>query len=543
MHYKKLPILPKIVMAAFLLLFCACQKHEENHLFVSCDSMFISNGQTLYFDITTDAKSECQFEITSMPEWLRIRPLIGWVQAGNAAHLAATTLFDYFDSNNIHYGTISITSDVENVTIEVVGVANPDVIFSVSDTLVYPNGINVQTLKVTNNSELTLPYSITTSSNAISVESDHGEVPPHGQADIQVEIDREAIIDGFISPTLDVTVNEIVKTVSFEIERKRLLPAEVIDAEYSKTRDVLAYVTDKRTLNVYHPDTKNTDVIQLRYRPTCLSLSLDGNYAAVGFDKHVTYVDLLTCETLTTNNISCMASDIVLGNNHWAYVVPDSDMLQEIQYLDVSTPNSTVYHLAGIKARSKARLHPSGKYIYCAVYGSRPTQIKKFDIQNDTIVFMYDSPSLNTPPFSDDFWYSEDGNKIFNKGGAVIRATEDQATDMHKIGSFGYFYTNVATRIFYVDHSEIKRQIYSIYQLNNGFPNDPYIYVNSSEDYTMKSYIALEKYMMLNNGNLVTRYETEPYFVFTDSQGDIIYVITKSAAADTQWALETIPIQ
>src|SRR5690606_17009663 len=104
-------------------------------------------------------------------------------------------------------------------------------------------------------------------------------------------------------------------------EQKIMLSTNVIDAEYSKSKDILVYVSSKPSkIHIFQPaegSSTGTFSLDLDYTPTCVSVSPDGATAVVGHDGHITYVDLNHKAILRSYSVSCYAFDIVLGGNKW----------------------------------------------------------------------------------------------------------------------------------------------------------------------------------------------------------------------------------
>ena len=350
-------------------------------------------------------------------------------------------------------------------------------------------------------------------------------------------------------PTFSITVRcRIGNTNSQNIT---IIEGTVIDAEYSKINNTLVYVTSNLLLNIYDPSSKNTENITLPYVPTCLSLSLNGSKAVVGHDGHVTYVDLLTKQIINTYDVSCNASDIVLGNNEWAYVFPKSDQWAYIRCINVNLNNSTETLHTGysIYAGTKAKLHPSGKYIYGANNGLSPSDLEKYDIQNGTAEYLYDSPYHGQYEPNGDLWFSEDGNRIFTRGKNVFKTSEIQEQDMLYNGAinlesnstYGY------ERIMWLDHSEAKKNLFIISSNDDYWnnTNKSSIYIYNSDNLTFRNKRELEDYLVKDNSGNEEFYLAEPHFVFSNSGGSEIYAITKAVGSGlvNEWAIQTLNIE
>ena len=258
-----------------------------------------------------------------------------------------------------------ITTAYDSKNVKLIGLPEDHTDYSLPEALFFPQNIDNTILRINNYGNTTLEYSIASSSSLISLSSTSGQIAMMQNADINVSIDRENLLT-VTNPELYVTIDGTVDTVPLILEKKYILPNDVVDAEYAKATDLLVYVAADAPLNIYHPDTKALSSVALSYIPTCVSIAPDGTKAVVGHDAHVTYVDLMTETVLTTNAVSCDALDIVLTNDGWTYVFPRRDQWEDIRCINVSTDNaSETLHIGyDIYAGTKAKLHPSGKYVY-----------------------------------------------------------------------------------------------------------------------------------------------------------------------------------
>lgn len=58
--------------------------------------------------------------------------------------------------------------------------------------------------------------------------------------------------------------------------------ADVIDAEYSKMKDILVYVSpNPAKLNIFKSLTIQTESVTLDYNPSCVSVASNGEFAVV----------------------------------------------------------------------------------------------------------------------------------------------------------------------------------------------------------------------------------------------------------------------
>lgn len=450
------------------------------------------------------------------------------------------------DYLTVNESFLYLSSAFDEKKVKLIGVPEDYYEYTLPDTLFFPQGEDNVILRIKNYGNVTLHYSINASTSFVSFTPTSGEVSMLEQADIDVTIDRENILS-VPHPALYVTIDDTVDTVLLVPEKKFMLPNDVIDAEYAKATNLLVYVAADATLNIYRPDTKTLSSVSLNYTPTCVSVSPDGTKAAVGHDAHVTYVDLMTESVLTTNDISCDALDIVLTNDAWTYVFPRRDQWTRIVCINVSTNNAleTMHTGYDIYAGTKGKLHPSGKYVYGADNGLSPADIEKYDIQNGTAAYLYDSPYHGDYAMGGDLWFEENGERLFTRAGTVFKTNEMQSMDMiynGKITLEGSYRS-----IVWLDQLNQKREIYLVTQTYTWYDDDPlppYVYVYNSDNLTFKTKMRLEDYSVVN-GDEYKMYAATPYFVFAHSNGAQLYVITKATGSGMvhEWAIQTIELE
>lgn len=424
--------------------------------------------------------------------------------------------------------------------------------YSLPDSLSFSTFGVSQGITIKNEGNIPLNYSLTTSNDFISSSTSSGNVSVGQQGNIVILVNRSAMITGKYISQIYLKVNNKLDTVNVKIEnfkeQKTVLSTDVIDAEYSKSKDILVYVSSSPSkIHIVRPSEgiTSTTSLDLDFIPTCVSVSPDGATAVVGHDAHITYVDLNTKAIVRSYSVSCNALDIVLGKNKWAYVFPKSDQWTNIRCVNVELPNDNEVLSSGgsIYAGTKAKLHPSGNYIYGANNGLSPSDVEKYNIQNGRAQRLYDSPYHGTYPMSGDLWFSESGDRIFMRGKTVLKTSEVQSSDMVYNGTISLETTSPLT--MWLDHSSSKNNLY-IVASGDGFnnKNKPYIYVHNASNLVYKSKFELEKYLVPDNKGSGVFYTPEPHYVFSNSTGSNVFVLTKAVGSGLQneWAIQTISI-
>lgn len=548
----------KLLLITFLLtttfMGCRFDKNDDPEvepvisLILSEDTIFFHESEYKSLFISTQPTSECSYRIISHPDWLQVQEGSGYINRS----IAEVVMFADLDGQmpGIFEGSVEIMSTVGNKSVFVRAIIGEQFIINVPDSLNFSIGQNTSNLVITNNGNTAITYSLTVSNDYISIPQPTGELDPYETATIEVNANRQGMVTGSyqsgISATINGEVYDIVVNIEHLIENKIILNSDVVDAEYNKVKDILVYVSPfPAAVNIYHCSTGVTESITLDFTPGCVSIAPDGETAVVGHDGHLSYVDLETLSLIRTYSVSCDAIDIVISPYQWAYVFPRHDQWADVKSVDLSLPYDNELPSQGysIYAGTLGRMHPSGKYIYGADNGLSPSDIEKYDIQNGGLSYMYDSPYHGDYSMGGNLWFSEDGARIFTRGRTVLKTSEVQSLDMLYNGTIPL---DNYCRIMWLDHSTAKNNLYIISSGESYWDdaNKPFIFVHNALNLTYKSSIPLEKYIVVDNFGNGSNYEAEPYFVFSNSSGNKIYVLTKAVGSGLihEWAIQSFNI-
>jgi len=425
--------------------------------------------------------------------------------------------------------------------------------YSIPDTLNFTIFNNKLVLNIENQGETALNYSLSSSKNYVSVSKKEGAITSLNHDEITVTVDKQDLTNGKSYSKLYLNINNkkdsIVISVTHFVEQKVVLNSDVVDAEFSKVTNQLVYVSaSPAAVNILSTNTGLIESIPLLYPPTCISISPDGKTAVIGHDRHISYINLTSKNITKTYPVSCYANDIVLGNNKWAYIFPLKGQSTFIRSINLSLTNDNEYEHIGEKIYegNKARLHPSGKYIYGAENSLSPMDIEKYDIQNGNAEYSYDSPYHGDYIMNGNLWFSEDGNRIFTRGKTVFKTSELRSQDMIYNGTINTE-TNVYSPIEWLDHSSVKNNVYLLLVADNNWIQKklPYIYVYNDSNLSFKNKIPLEQFLVSKSESNKVFYDAEPFFVFSNSAGNNLFVIVKATGAGLakEWAIEKISIE
>ena len=527
-----------LLFASASMTFQSCHKvNNEPCLIVSADTLVFKGNETLSLFVTTNNPERREFYVDVPYSWISVYPQSGRIAEGETVELKVTSYsYDYTTFNE---DFLYLSSAYDQKAVKLIGLPEDYASYTLPETLYIPQDVDNVNMRISNYGNTTLNYAITASTTSVSCSPASGHVGLMQHADINVTVDREALLSNPF-PKLFVSIDDVVDTVLIVPEQKLMLPNDVVDAEYAKATDMLVYVATNSTLNIYHPDTKALSTIALNYVPTCVSISPDGTKAVAGHNAHVTYVDLMAETVLTVNNVSCDAIDIVLTDDGWTYVFPRRDQWEHIRCINVSTDNaleSQSSHL--LYAGSKGKLHPSGKYLY-ATENLSSYDIEKYDIQEGTAVYLYDSYTGDYTS-GGDLWFEENGERVFTRSGNVFKTNEVQSLDLMYNGSITL--ESNYNSIRWVDHLALNNELYVLQQVNNwnNDDNPPYVYVYNADNLSYKTKMRVEDFSV-EQGDTYSIYNAIPNFVFANSNGTELYVVTKAKGSGLlhEWAIQTL---
>lgn len=544
-----------IYLGILLTTFFGCTPDDTNNepeLVFSEETIVFNSSETKTLFLTTKPKTDCDYRITSKPSWVTIDHESGNISLNyGISEIKITSNFTNLKPGT-YEGKLQFTTTLGNRSILLKGIVGDNLLYSFPKILNFSMLENSKVFTIKNEGNIPLSFNIDNTNTKITLSSYTGEIVVGGQKEITVTINKDGLPNGISNYNLNLTINNIKpETIAVNIdnfkEQKLILSGDVMDAEYSKVKDQLVFVSaNPSKVTIFNPNTSSIDNIPLTYTPTCISISQDGETAVVGHDGHISYINLKTKSIIKTYSASCYALDVVLANNKWAYVFPKDDQWEYVRCinLNISTDNEANSTGGSIYAGTKGRLHPSGKFIYGADNGLSPSDIEKYDIQNGVANAIYDSPYHGDYPMNGNLWFSEDGNRIFTRGKTVLKTSEVQSIDMIYNGKIN---TDSNANIEWLDHSSIKNNLYVILTNGDVWTNkkSPFIYIYNSTNLSFKNKIELEKYPVPSSTSGTTFYDAEPFFVFSNSVGNNIIVITKAMGSGlvNEWGIQKISVE
>ncbi len=247
------------------------------------------------------------------------------------------------------------------------------------------------------------------------------------------------------------------------------LSGDIVDAEFDRTNDRLIAVSMfPDQIRKFDISSETVQTIDLNLPPTSVSVVQDGNFAAVGHNGRISYIDLDKMELVKMYDVTTDVLDIVLAPNNWVYAFPREDQWERIRCIDLSSGNEMLNTGGQIYAGTIAKLHPSGNFIYATDNGISPSDIEKYDITNGTADYLYDSPYHGDFAIDGNLWFSESGDQLFTRGRNVFNATTVSTVDLTYDGAL-----IGEDRITTMDYHSDANRIYAVLEAGEVYEKEP----------------------------------------------------------------------
>lgn len=516
---------------------------------------------SLYFSETEDQKlifikntgtGFLSWELQPQPSWLVFNHYSGTLLEGDSIQVVAIV-----SRNGLAVGTeqgeaVFVSNSEEgNVTMSITVEVPPVSILTLSASeLIFDYFNDNNSLYIKNEGNIPMDWNISNPNEYLITEPVTGTLQIGDSIEISLEVDRTNLNSQIYNIEISIEYGEEQDTivpivVKHYKENKLLIEGYIIDAEYDRNNDVIIAVTNTPLqLQKFSPQSQTEETVALSLSPNCVSVSPDGNYAAVGHSGKVSYVNLNSMEVEEVYFVTTVAHDVVLASNGWVYVFPEQDDdWGRIRCIELATGIETNHTGSSIYGRTIAKLHPSGNFIYGANNGLSPSDFEKYDITGGTAAYMYDSPYHGNYSFGGDIWISEDGNRLFARSKNVFNSSENQSNDMTYNGNL-VGDGSVVT----LDHSTNANMIFAVLTAGSGWGVVPSSEVRmyGSDFLTFQGEIQLPGFLIPDGSGGGVFYNSLGYFGFFDSTGTQFYVIVKveeGSGSLNEWAIATLEVE
>lgn len=306
---------------------------------------------------------------------------------------------------------------------------------------------------------------------------------------------------------------------------------DVIDAEYSDELEAVVMVSasPSSALHVLDPVTGARYAVALNKVPTSVSVSPDGQSAAVGHDALISHVDLAElvqtgATSLLHLNVSALVSDLVLDGRGFVHVFPGpAGAWTRLRSIEIAT-DTEIDVVRSVAGNSRGKLDPSGDYLY-VVEPVSASNVEKYDVTLGTAEYLYGSTGY---PSCQDLWVEESGQAIYTACGYTFRASGVQSEDLTDLGRLELSSPAYRYRISHLSQSDEMKETMLIEQTWNECTASPKpeecwtnvaLYESDFLNRTAQYYIAPISF----NGDL---HRQRGLFVFHSADGARRYMIS-----------------
>jgi hypothetical protein len=523
----------------------------QNTLALSYNSYYIP-----WLSLYNNGLGILMWKIKSMPDWLAVDTIKLKAYSNFIPPNTELNIPLLFKLNNVSFesmsGSIVLSTndkDRSEVTINVTGDLGKPELFTRTDLINYSYSETTKDFTLVNVGTGILVWKFNNIPEWLVV------APSSGVYDIFTKhnnvvfsCDRTKLSPGLNSATVILKTNDNAHPLySIKVtanapgisKNMRAVDGNIEDAVFNKDANILYYVTsspDKFTAyDVINKSVLNE--IPLSKTPTCLAISEDWTKAAVGHNGYISALDLLNNTVASTFTVNCSVNDIAWAENDWFCYTQNELGPAGLHW--INTVNGSLFDdpdQESLYGRSMIKKVPNQTYLIATRLSSFPSGFFAYDIATRREK-SYAHMSLTN------FWFSEDGDYIFDMGQNVYRTTSST-------GSTDTF----------------NAKIYSIGNINTGnsenyglqylYHNDNYLWIlqyNSSSYNSSNNLYQIED----NNYTLVKKYDyelicqpdaqTTPFnltanYVFTNKEGTEIAVLCKGVN-NNFWVIQFIPVQ
>lgn len=531
----------KFILSLFVLLhFLGCSEDESENrlqLVLSTPKVVLNESGRGEFQIALNGDGQDELNIESQPEWLNVSYASLIVsKSGIPIEISA----DLGLLSGRYVGSLVLTTTGGGRATLLVEYNKLATGLGISENILeFGYFEQEKSFYVENSGFQTLNWEIVNTNTLLQIEPSSGAINVGASTLVTVTIDRGALGNGTFDYTIRIKdsetqlVEQVIRINHF-IEEKLLISGTVVDAEYDRINDVLVFVTSNpNEIRKYNPVSGEILSLALNMPPNAISIGQTGNFAAVGHNGRFSYIDLTTMQLERMYDVTCDANDIILAPNDWVYVFQKDYQGTEFRCVKLEDGAESLSAGGFNYYNSKAKLHPSGNYLYVANNGLSPSDFDKYDISSGPALYLYDSPYHGDFEFNGNIWIDEAGNRLFSKSRNVFDSTEEQSTDMRYDGVLEGNQMIAAMDI----HSQVGK-LYAILETGDGYPKVPSNSIRryNAEFLTYQSEIQLPGFIEETQDGIGRQNASEGHFGFFNSSGTQFYILLKDTNNES-WAI------
>lgn len=363
-----------------------------------------------------------------------------------------------------------------------------------------------------------------------------GNLSPGETIQVEFTLDRTGLDNGYYTEDFELVSNEgpvdfLVLDYQVYTEEKYLLDGTAIDAEYSRSRNVMYVIQEFPNLVVaFDSATETVDNLNMGFTPLEISLSPSESYAVVRGFSNFSVIDCASFNVINTVPTTIGIDAITIDDLGNTYVFSTNGLTT----YDLSG-NENNTGLAGGKTLSKARLHPTNNSIFAVSNASN--ELLVFDI-TDIGNISETSQFLNFDPHSD-FWFSDLGDKLITQTADIYDINNNQVSYIKHIDISDEFLD-----VFYSSTFNIFSGVIAFiddYDPNNIYPEGGFKF--RASDCSQQQPIDDITFVVNNFGDFYIEPGVARYVGIDESSSSYIVVSSTYDIQAGPWAISKIAIQ
>jgi hypothetical protein len=508
--------------------------------------------------------ANASFSISDIPQWLDISPTSGQFTNGVTFVTCRASVNSKFDKCGLYNVMITVTIDGVGkycVPVYYINEGTPELVAAESLKVTYSQYYQEQYLDISNNGNGILMFSIKECPEWVIIRADASSMlMPYSTTSLFVtfnaeyNVTDEMIAKGQLKGNIVIASNDrkhnewVVEVVcNFAASAGNIMPifGMVSDAWLDKSTDLLYIATQQpNRISVYNTKTKSTDhAITLPYAPTCFKMSGDKSKIAVGHEGKISFVDMSNNEIEKTVEVETTVFDIEWGADNWCCYTPGYTFqgFCGLKWINAITderyeaPND--YEIRGGAIIKKI---PNHDYMIVTHLSLSPSGIYVYDSQTREYVKYFHETLVDNYRISDPFWFSENGDYLFDSNGNVYRTS--LLINNTEVSPVSRLKLNERT-ISSLDHNQATNTLWALYQSSVYETNYGKIWQLETNDYMLvQTLYYTESYPTVIDG-FYGEYPVEGRYIFSNSAGDEIFVIKNIREENLNaWSMEYISL-
>ncbi len=478
-------------------------------------------------------------------ERLGVIPFQGRITAGDSAFITV-----FIDKSRmpaaLYHETITITSNSVRGSLTIPVVFEVPAFTGISlnpSALRFDFRIDSAYFTITNIGNIPVNWLSEGGANYLTISPVSGTVEINDTARVRLVVDRTGLATDTLTTEIHFICNDSFHdTLNVELWNFRSdiwwLDFEIFDVDYNRSSDLLtATCPFPYSLNSINLTTRSIANFELPRSPECVSIHPDGGFAVVGHNGSISLVDLSGLNPVRSIDLSAVADDIIFGPNNWVYVFPRIDQWTNIFCINLLDGSERMSNRL-IWQGTRARLHPSGNYIYGLSRDIYPNDLEKYDIRRDTALVLYNSPYHGDYDLGREFWIAEDGTRIYTASGNTFTSSEARESDMFYRGHF-----DGMEEIRWASLSDAQNLVALLGPRQDATGIYDRVYIYSQNSLQLDQTILLPPQVKFEEFGW-RRINLEGYYLFFDPTGRELRVVVSGVSPDgtVKWGIVTVPV-